>query len=200
MVRWRLVSICTDSLWVVHCDRLNRQTYRQTLFVIWEIYNQIWSSFSQKKNEDKTNNYVESWHRGLNRSLDVNQSYQNIYKYVQVLREEDSRQMTKVLEAASHAGKPRKQREDFAERNKNLQNVCLDYASFGTDKLFFLESIVKNLKFSPVDSVDPVVDLIDPADLVEPVDSIVPDEPEAEQNVQNEADSDVPDLLEESGM
>ena len=105
--------------------------------------------------------------------------------------------MTKVLEAVARKGKPRKQREDFAERNENLQKTCNDYASFGNDKIFFLETIVKHLKFAPEDLVDPAVV---PADLVEPVDSIVSDDPEAEQNVQNEADSDVPDLLEESGL
>ena len=107
--------------------------------------------------------------------------------------------MTKVLEAVARKGKPRKQREDFVERNENLQKTCNDYESFGNDKIFFLETIVKHLKFAPEDLVDPAA-LVVPADLVEPVDSIVSDDPEAEQIVQNEADSEVQDLLEESGL
>ena len=82
--------------------------------------------------------------------------------------------MTKVLEIASKKAKPRKKREEFADRNKRLQQVCNDYESFGTDKIFFLESIVKNMKFSPTDPIDPVD--LEPADLVEPDDSIVADD------------------------
>ena len=81
--------------------------------------------------------------------------------------------MTKILQSAAKKGKPRKPREEFAARNKALQGICNDYESFGSDKLFFLESIVANLSFNPVDRDDPVVDHVDPVDLAVPIDSVV---------------------------
>ena len=102
--------------------------------------------FSSTLNGDnKTNNPCESWHKGLNRHLGKKCNEGNIYKTINVLRDENARQMTKVHEF-DRGENLRKKSDFYTKLHKKLKNQCQNYYD-EPDKIKYLTNVSFNQEF-----------------------------------------------------
>ena len=101
---------------------------------------EMWTMYSRTRNHlPRTNNNVEGWHRGL--QFHINACHPNIWKFLNVIKREES--LTKVKVNQCLGGIPVPENKRYADCNTRIVNIVQNYP--GMQSLEYLRRIAYNL-------------------------------------------------------
>lgn len=101
---------------------------------------EMWNMYGRTRNHlPRTNNNVEGWHRGL--QFHINACHPNIWKFLNVIKREES--LTKVKVNQCLGGIPVPDNKRYADCNTRIVNIVQNYP--GMQSLEYLRRIAYNL-------------------------------------------------------
>lgn len=101
---------------------------------------ETWNMHNRTRNHlPRTNNNVEGWHRGL--QFHINTCHPNIWKFLNVLKKEES--LTRVKVTQCLGGIPIPEKKKYADCNTRIMNIVQNYP--GMQHLDYLRNIAYHL-------------------------------------------------------
>ena len=94
----------------------------------------IFNIFRAKLGLDKTNNICELWHKHINKEFKKDDNYQNLYKFINVLKAEHGRQAIRYNQWLNGKLKTEPSK-DSKLRYEALKNAVENYDSLTVDEL-----------------------------------------------------------------